>query len=509
MAKKLKVLYLTPEAAPLAKTGGLADVALFLPKSLRELGVDIRVLMPFYQLVREKIRDNGLPAPKPGPRFTVIVHGELTPARVHTAKLPGGVTLYLLENERFFSRAGVYGEAGFDYPDNHLRFIFFSASVRALLKAVDFTPDIIHANEWPTGLVPAYLKTLWKDSPRLKGTRSLFTIHNVAYQGNFPLDVYPATSLPWELFSPAGVEFYGWVSFLKAAVLFADLLTTVSPSHREEIMTPEFGFGMDGVLRERKASLMGVLNGVDYKTWNPEADPHIPAKFSAANVAGKKRCKKRLIEELGLDPSLGARPIIGMVSRLARQKGIDLIFPLLGHLLRNEALLAVLGSGEGWLEERLSAAATENPGRLGLKLGFDEGLAHRIEAGADLFLMPSRYEPCGLNQLYSLRYGTAPVVAATGGLKDTVEEFDPKTGEGTGFMFHEPATESLALALGKGLALFGAKSIWRKLIRNAMGRDFSWERAAGAYLELYEGLMLRDTEPAEKGPVSRGTRRTP
>lgn len=501
----VSVLFVTTELAPLARTGGLGEVAAYLPRALVPLGVDIRVLMPFYRPVVESLKAHGLEAEPVGERFTVLVHGELVPGRVHAARLPGGVVLYLLECERFFGRRGIYGEPGFEYPDNHLRFIYLCLAVEKVIEAAGFAPRIIHANEWSTGLIPAYIKTLWRENPLLRDVLSLFTIHNAAYQGNFPVETFAATRLPWDLFSPAGVEFYGRISFLKAAILFSDLLTTVSPRYREEILTPELGFGLDGVLKEREESLAGVLNGVDYGEWSPEGDPFLAKNYSISDPSGKAECKAALIEEMGLDGGLSQRPVLGVVSRLVHQKGVDLALPLLDQLLEDEALVVVLGSGEGWLEERLREARDAHPRRLGLRVGFDNALAHRIEAGADLFLMPSRYEPCGLNQLYSLRYGTVPVVSDTGGLRDTVADYDPGTGRGTGFKFASGSTGSLALALGKGLALYGVKDAWRGLMENGMGMDFSWEKSAASYLDLYRRLLEQGPDPRGTRLVSRGT----
>jgi len=394
-----------------------------------------------------------------------------------------------------FARAGLYqAPTGDDYPDNAERFALFCRAVVESCRALPFRPDVLHAHDWQTALLPVYLKTTLRDDPVLQETASVFTIHNLGYQGLFDPEILPRLGLPWELFTPAGLEFYGKVNLLKGGLIYADLLTTVSRRYSQEIQEPEHGFGLDGVLRARRDDLYGILNGIDPEEWNPETDAFIAARYSAADPSGKARCKQDLQERFAL-PVRPEVPLLGVISRLAPQKGLDLLRDILDELMRLDLQLVLLGSGEKALEAAFREAAAQHPSRLGVKIGFDIPLSHQIEAGADLFLMPSRYEPCGLNQMYSLAYGTIPVVRATGGLDDTIVQFDPETGEGNGFKFADPTPAAFLQAIRSALALFQQKPHWARLVGNAMSADFTWDRSAREYVRVYRLATTRTHRP--------------
>ncbi|MFQ5893964.1 MAG: glycogen synthase GlgA, partial [Nitrospinota bacterium] len=379
-----------------------------------------------------------------------------------------------------------------DYPDNAERFVFFSRGVMEAIKALGLRPHVLHCNDWQTGLSPVYLKTLYREDPAVAEMATVFSVHNLGYQGLFPRDDVLMTGLGWELFTPEGVEFYNQLGFLKGGLMFADVLSTVSETYAKEIQTEEFGHGLDGVLRHRSADLYGIVNGIDYEVWNPATDPHLAANYSPADLTGKAACKQALQEEMGL-PAEGAPPLVGIVSRLADQKGLDLVVEGMDRLLGLGLQLVILGSGEAHYHEALQAAAVRYPKQLGLVLGFDEGLAHRIEAGADMFLMPSRYEPCGLNQLYSLKYGTIPIVRATGGLEDTIIDYSEAQGAWTGFKFRPHTTEAMVEAVGKACRVYADRPVWQRLMERAMAQDFSWDTSARAYVALYRRAVARAT----------------
>jgi starch synthase len=413
----------------------------------------------------------------------VRVRGEATSLWVKKAE----ATFYLVEHERLFgSRRGLYGEGGRDYGDNAERFAFLTRAALAIPGATRLRPRIVHLNDWQTGLGPYLLAHEHADDPALAGARTVFTIHNLAYQGVFPKEVIPHLGLPWSAFRPDALEFYDRLSFMKAALVGADALTTVSPTYAREILEPEGGAGLDPVLRHRRDRLTGILNGIDAGEWDPATDPHLPARYSARSLAGKARCKAALQRELGLAERPDV-PLLTMVSRLAEQKGVDLVAAALPELLARDVQLAILGSGDPAYEQALAAAARERPGRMAVRIGFDEALAHRLEAGGDAFLMPSRFEPCGLNQMYSLRYGTVPVVRAVGGLDDTVEDYDGWN-RGTGFKFRDYAPAALLLAVRRALDAHRDKKAWRGLVTRGMAQDFSWDRSAERYEALYEAL---------------------
>lgn len=486
MAERLRVLFVSAEVTPFARTGGLGDVNGALPPVLAAQGHDVRVVMPLYQT----IRDRGWPLTQTLADLSVPLAFGVRQAQVWQTALNGQrreepeAPVYFIEQDEYFARPGLYGTESGDYPDNAFRFIFFCRAALALAERLQWFPHIFHCHDWHTGLIPAYVRFLPGLDSRISTANSVFTIHNLAYQGWFPAWAFGLTGLPWSLFQPTGVEFLGFMNCMKAGISYADQLSAVSPSYAEEICTPELGFGLDGVLRQRREVLTGILNGADYHVWNPETDAALQAHYNATDLTGKDTCKIALLREYGLPEELSV-PLLGMVSRLVDQKGVDLVVSALERLLTMNIRVAILGAGEPRYEQQLTAFAQRYPERLGVRLAFDEPLSHRIQAGSDCFLMPSRYEPCGLTQLYSLRYGTIPIVRATGGLRDTVQPFDPATGAGTGFVFTEPSAEALLEAVRAAVEAFHDKQSWRQLQRNAMAQDFSWDRSARQYVALY------------------------
>jgi len=476
----MRILFVASEVAPFAKTGGLADVAGALPRALRALGHDVRVALPRYRAVDGRAHRITLVREA----VAVPVAGRVETASVFEARLPPDVPVYLIGCDRYFDREGLYQVRGMDHPDNAERFAFFSRAVLEVARALDFRPEVIHCHDWQTGLVLAYLRTLYAGDTFLAPAAVLFTIHNMGYQGLFPRQAMEAIGLGSEVFTPAGIEYYGQVNLLKAGLIFSDILTTVSRRYSREIQTEAFGCGLEGVLRGRGGDLFGILNGIDVEEWNPATDPHIAARYSEADLSGKAACKADLQRAAGLkvDPEA---PLFGLISRLAEQKGIDLVAEALEAILDVGGQLALLGTGDPPLEEQFRAAAAAQAGRVTAVIGFDTALAHKIEAGADVFLMPSRYEPCGLNQMYSLRYGTIPIVRATGGLDDTVTTFDRRTGEGNGLKFEAATADALELAICRAAGLYRDREAWRRLMANAMAGDFSWDRSAREYETLY------------------------
>ena len=472
----MRVLYATPEARPLVKTGGLADVSGALPAALRETGVDCRLLLPGYHAViagaadqREIVRLNDLPG-----------FGEV---RLLEALMPDtGVPVYIVDYPWHYQRdGGPYQDAsGRDYPDNAWRFALLSR-IAALLATprspLEWRPDVLHCNDWQTGLAPAYRHYTGGGAP------TLMTIHNLAYQGIFPPDLVGPLGLPASSFQVEGVEYYGNLSFLKAGLYYADWISTVSPTYAEEIQHCPLGMGMEGLLANRRDRLAGILNGIDMADWNPSSDLHLPCEYSARAPSGKRRCKLALLQDLNLEVDNNT-PLVGVISRLTYQKGIDWIVAIADRLVAEGAQLAILGKGEPAIEQACLALAARHPGRVASVIGYDEGLSHRIEAGSDIFLMPSRFEPCGLNQMYSQRYGAVPVVYATGGLKDTVEDGV------TGFVFTEPSAEGLWEAIRRALSTYADKPAWRRLMQAGMQKDFSWEASANQYTRLYKLLVL-------------------
>jgi starch synthase len=463
------------EAAPLAKTGGLADVVGALPAALREAGDEVAVVIPRYgsiDLKRTRRVYDAIAVYLGSTRYDIAIYQA-------TADFP----FYLVDCPPLFDRRGFYGESGMDFVDNHIRFAVFARAALTVARVL-FRTDIFHCHDWQAGLVPALLRSSFATDPTFLGVKTLFTIHNLGYQGLFPRAAMAEAALDPDLYRPDGLEFFGQISYIKGGISFADALSTVSPTYAREIQTPEYGFGLDGALRARTGVLSGILNGVDYDQWNPETDPFLPAHYSSEDLSGKRVCKQHLIEEFGLPAAAMDRPLIGIVSRFTRQKGADLIAEVAAQLAADNLYLLALGSGEPEYEAFFRQIAAQHPERIAVRIGFDNALAHRIEAGADLFLMPSRYEPCGLNQIYSLKYGTVPVARATGGLDDTIEE-------GTGFKFLEYSGQALLGAVRAAVGAFADQAAWQETMRRGMHKDFSWKASAAMYSALYGRLLGR------------------
>lgn len=484
---ELKVLFATSEVAPLIKTGGLADVSGALPAALRAIGVDVRVLVPGYPQVMEQLGQH-----------EVVAHFDALPgytsARLLSGMMANGVPLLVLDCPRLYQRdGGPYQNAmGHDWTDNELRFGVLS-KVAAVLGSsaspLSWHPDLVHCNDWQTGLTPAYLRFTQGAVP------CVFAIHNMAFQGNFAPATVQLLDLPPACYAIHGAEFYGNLSFLKAGLFYSDHITTVSPNYAKEIQQEALGFGMQGLLAERRDSLTGILNGIDTDEWNPATDQHLASKFSAARMAGKAVNKAALQTRLGLDPEPDV-PLLGVVSRFTHQKGLDLLLEIAPRLTELPVQLAMLGTGEPAMQQAARGLAHRYPGKIGGMVGFSEDLSHLIEAGADMFIMPSRFEPCGLNQLYSQCYGTPPVVHATGGLADSVVDCTPQTlkdGSASGFVFSGMTAENLYATIQRAVDLYHDQRLWKVLRKNCMAKDFSWERSAKAYRDVYSKVLARQT----------------
>lgn len=482
----MKIVFVTPEATPFAKTGGLADVSGALPKALAQLGHEVILILPKYRRIQEK-NWGGV---KIDPLLRVPISSRVESAEVYRLNGVPHFKVLLIRKDCYYDRDELYGTPAGDFEDNAERFTFFSRAAVEAVLTLDLQPDIIHCNDWQTGLVPVYQKTLYRYASPLASAATIFTIHNIGYQGLFWHYDMHLTNLGWELFTPQALEFYGRLNFLKGGIVFADAVTTVSRKYMEEIQTKEFGAGLDGVLRDRQGALYGILNGVDYQEWSPEVDPFIKQRYSASDLRGKTECKVDLQEHFGLPVDLEI-PLFGMISRLTEQKGFDLIASCFDAIMDLGIQLVILGTGEEKYHEMFRAFQRKYPRQLGLKIAFDDALAHKIEAGADGYLMPSRYEPCGLNQIYSLRYGTVPVVRAVGGLDDTIEDYDPLTGAGNGFKFSGYHPEELLAALGRALQVFQNKEQWQNLMRQGMKADFSWEKSAQCYAQVYQEVLAK------------------
>ena len=473
------VLQIASEALPFAKTGGLADVLGALPSALARLGWDVTLVLPKYR---------GVTAGPAVARFAVTVGGFAREVEFHAAPMADGARAILVQCDELYDRDGIYGVGTADYADSPLRFAFLVRGAFEFAARVGPKPSIIHAHDWQAGLAPVYLQSLYADHPVLAGTPSVLTIHTLAYQGLFEADWLPRIDLGWDQFTIDRMEFWNRISLLKGGINAAEAITTVSPRYAAEIQTPAFGFGFDGILRARHADLVGVLNGIDTTEWDPSRDRFLPAPFSADDLDGKRAAKLEVLTRYGLpvsDVTL-ARPLVGMVSRMVDQKGLDLIASLGDELPRLDATFVVLGTGEVRYQDFWRALAAAHPDRIGAQIGFDESLAHVIEGGADLFLMPSRFEPSGLNQMYSMRYGTVPVVHAVGGLADTVT---PKTG----FVFDDYSPAALQGCLARALDTFRDRRKWRALQKAGMARDFSWDRSAKEYVKIYDRVIKQRT----------------
>ncbi len=485
MAQKLKVLFVASEGVPFAKTGGLADVVGTLPQALMELGADVRVLLPYYGAVKQ----GKIPAAVVAENLQAALPYPLNISFDVMAPASGDYPFYFVARDEFYERSQLYGTPKGDYFDNLERFAFFCDAVKPVCEALDFHPQVIHCHDWQSSLVPVYLRHRWRDAEIFAGARTVLTIHNLAYQGLFAKNKFPLLGLDWSLFGIDGLEYYDQINLLKGGIVFSDAITTVSPTYSQEIQTPEFGYGLEGVLQTRAADLYGIINGVDYGAWDPATDELLPARFSPSDLKGKSANKAALMEAFSLDKKQAGAPLLAIISRLADQKGFDLLAQILPQLMKENLLLVILGTGEEKYHRWLAAEAPKYPGKLGVKIAFDNKIAHLIEAGADMFLMPSRYEPCGLNQMYSLKYGTIPIVRATGGLADTVVPVGTPKEPGTGFVFWDYTPEAFLKAIHEALVAFGNKELWRKVMANAMAQDFSWKVSAQAYLELYKRLV--------------------
>jgi starch synthase len=472
-----RILMVASEATPFATTGGLADVLGSLPREVAALGHEVAVLIPRYGKARLT------PSQPVWENLTVRLGPGIYTVAIHRAT-GSGVPYFFLDYPPYYGRDQLYGNVKGDYPDNHLRFALLCRVAFEVVRYL-FRADIFHCHDWQAGLVPVFLRTTMATDPTFMGCRTLFTIHNLVYRGLFKPPVLKEIGLPEWLDHPDAMGFQGDISYLKGALVYSDALSTVSPTYAREIQTPEYGAGLDGLLRARSPVLSGILNGADYQRWDPAVDPHIAARYSTRDLRGKEACKRALIKEFGLAPAnpekAMTRPVLGVVSRFTGQKGCDLIVNIAHELFSSNVYLVALGNGEAKYEEAFRAMAAAHPDRMGLCIGYDDGLAHRIEAGADIFLMPSRYEPCGLNQIYSLRYGTPPVVRATGGLDDTIDEE-------TGFKFKEFSAPALMHAIEQACKAWEGRKGWVARMKAGMSRDFSWKRSAREYADLYERL---------------------
>jgi len=473
----MKILFVSSEGLPYSKTGGLADVVESLARALRDAGHDVAVLLPRYH--GNKISSTLVSS------VTVALGETLRFPAIAEGAAPGGVRYFFVDDPEYFDRPQLYGDKHGDYPDNAERFAEFCRVAIEFAKRI-WLPDVIHCHDWQSALVPVLLRTQHAPDPAVRSLPTVLTIHNLAFQGVFPKAVMRKIGLPESIFTIEGLEFYGKVNFLKGGLVFADYLTTVSRRYAKEIQTREFGAGLEGVIHHRADRLAGILNGADYGAWSPEADRLIAQNYSAHNLEGKKACKRDLLASLHMPEENMARPVIGIVSRFADQKGFDLIAHIAGELMKEDVALAAVGTGQPEYEKLFEGLAKKYPGRMGVKIGYDNVLAHKIEAGADMFLMPSRFEPCGLNQMYSLRYGTVPIVRATGGLDDTVQDFVAKTKHGTGFKFDAYDGRALLKAIRTALDAYRDPELWRAVQANGMAKDFSWKASAAAYGTQYE-----------------------
>jgi starch synthase len=480
----MRVLVASAEAVPYAKTGGLADVAGALPKALRRIGIEADCILPYYRCVG---RDR-FPLSGPGLEISVLLGHREEPGIVEETAGEGGARVFLVGNDRYFDREFLYGTRDGDYVDNCERFTFFCRGVMEWILRSGRRYDVIHCHDWQTALIPVYVKTLYADFEPIRSVGTVYTVHNLGYQGLFWNHDLPMTGLGWDLFTPQGLEFYGKLNLMKGGLLFADILSTVSATYSREIQKEEHGHGLEGVLYERREDLFGIVNGIDYEEWNPAADRWIAANYTAADLTGKRACRRDLLAEFGLPE--GDEPVIGIIGRLTVQKGFDLVEQA-GEWLAGQPLrLVILGSGERRYEDAISDLGRKYPDRIAIRVAYDNALAHKIEAGADAYLMPSRYEPCGLNQIYGLKYGTVPIVRNTGGLADTVLDADDNPGEGTGFVFHEYDLGEMKDAISRTLAAFADRPRWEGIVRRGMEKDFSWEASARQYVGLYE-MALR------------------
>jgi len=453
-----------------------------LPRALKVQGHDVRVVMPKYRVVNnQKFGLKNL-----AKSSAIPVGGKVAIVSILEGELEREIPVYFIDYKPYFERDELYGTPEGAYEDNAERFILFSRAVLETIKAIGFKPDVIHCNDWQTGLIPVYLKTLYNDDPFFQKTATVMTIHNIAYQGTFPKEALNLAGLEWKEFTPEKLEYYGQVNFLKGGLVYADVLNTVSVTYSKEIQSsPEFGYGLEGVLAHRSQDLYGILNGIDYSEWNPVKDDLIAVNYSLQEIDKKMECKRVLLEESNLPVNLN-QPFVGMVSRLAHQKGLDIVAEAIDEIMDLDLYFILLGTGEEEYHRLFSQIGRKYSRKAAIHITFDNRLAHRIYAGCDMFLMPSRYEPCGLGQLISLAYGTAPIVNPTGGLADTIEEFEPETGKGNGFLLSEYSASALVSALERAISIYRWKEAWRRLIKNMMEANFSWAASTEKYLKLYQ-----------------------
>lgn len=489
----MRILLVSPEVFPFAKTGGLADVTGALPKKIAKLGHQVKVILPFYKIVEQKkieFKDLDLKIPE------ILLADKNLKIKVKSfSDKNSNVEVLFLDYRPFFYRENLYldPKTGQDYKDNDERFILFSKGVLEILKQMNWSPDIIHCNDWQSALIPAYLKTTHAGDPFFKGTATVFSVHNIAYQGIFPKESFKKIGVKENLFYPTSpFEFWGKLNFMKAGIVYADVINTVSQRYKEEIQkSSEFGYGLEGVLGSRSSDLYGILNGIDYSEWSPENDRYIPFKYSPGDLSGKEKNKTKLLGKSGLPKNQKDVPVLGIISRLADQKGFDLFEKIGEEILSLDLKIVLLGTGDQKYHIYFLNLEKKYPEKIKVNLTFNNPLAHLIEAGSDMFLMPSKYEPCGLNQLYSLKYGTVPIVRETGGLADTIEDFNPKTFEGTGFVFKNYDPDELLDAIKRALEVYKNKKIWKKLMLSGMSKDFSWEQSARKYVELYKTALQK------------------
>ncbi len=488
----MKTLFVTSEVAPFSKTGGLADVAGALPKHLQGPDCAISIITPYYRQVAR----SGLDIIPTGRTIAVPVRDSIRTAEILSGRLPGSsVPVYFVKQDDYFDRDGLYGTAKGDFEDNCERFVFFARAVLGAIHTFGWDLDLIHCNDWQTSLVPIYLATSNAGDPALNKIATLTTIHNLAYQGLFWHYDMDLIGVDWSWYNNEYLEFYDKINLMKGAIVFSTLINTVSKRYAKEIQTAEFGSGLEGILSERSSDLFGVINGIDYSDWDPATDKLIPANFDSGNPAGKAKCKKALQKQCGLPVS--DSPLLGFIGRLAEQKGLDIIAEKIDEIMALDLQMVILGTGEKKYHEMLIAMAKKHPKKLSANITFNNKLAHEIEAGCDMFLMPSRYEPCGLNQLYSLKYGSVPIVRETGGLADTVKKVNAsslKIGEATGFSFKPYTGEALLKAVRSAVNLYSDRKAWKKLVHNGMKQDWSWLRSASEYLKIYKKAIRKHAE---------------
>ncbi|KJJ85232.1 ADP-glucose type glycogen/starch synthase [Candidatus Omnitrophus magneticus] len=488
MNQSLKILFTASEVFPFSKTGGLSDVAGSLPKALTALGHDVRVVTPFYKSVKNSLFAKNI---KKRGRIKNKISGAILGFNLFEYT-DNGLSIYFVEKDKYFNRDGFYGTKFGDYPDNAARFGFFGRACLAIAEYLDFKPDIIHLNDWHTGLIPFYLKFCLPSLDTIAHfscTRTLFTIHNMAYQGIFDRRDLSRLGIGPEFFNMQNLEFYGKINFLKSGILYSDAVSTVSRRYAEEIKTPEYGAGLDGLIKQKQANLYGVLNGVDYSEWNPANDKFIKIKYDENTIENKNICKNDLIEQMNLT-TLSDEPIVGCVSRLVHQKGIDILIEAIDEIMQMGCSLVLLGAGDEWCNKKFKEYIEKYPGKINIHVGFNEGLAYKIEAGSDIYVMPSRFEPCGLNQMYSLKYGTVPVVRATGGLDDVVIDAGMDKAKGNGFKFRQAEKSEFLASLKEAVNCYKKKKAeWRGIILRGMAEDHSWQRSALEYVGIYKKIL--------------------